>query len=224
MLDNDLLTKCRNYEKKFPMVPNDWKRYKQYATPNAFRSNIKTFWSFGVSKEIRFEDGVRKDNPNCEIYTWDPTPISLETVRRSPSHVIHTHKAYDLSENKMKFYTTDEKKRCYSLENTDPNKVVDVLEVETENLKSITKRLGNQVDLIKLDIEGRWYELCNEILDLDLPVKMVHVECEMYFGPAEQEFKKLDELVDRYKKANFKVWTNRILGGTNIELCFDRHE
>ena len=96
--------------------------------------------------------------------------------------------------------------------------------LETENLKSITKRLGNQVDLIKLDIEGRWYELCNEILDLDLPVKMVHVECEMYFGPAEQEFKKLDELVDRYKKANFKVWTNRILGGTNIELCFDRHE
>jgi FkbM family methyltransferase len=224
MVENDLLAKCRNYEKKFPMVPNDWKRYKQYATPNAFRSNIKTFWSFGVSKEIRFEDGVRRDNKNCKIYTWDPTPISLETVRRSPSHVIHTHKAYDLSENKMKFYTTDEKKRCYSLENTDPNNVVDVLEVETENLKSITKRLGNQVDLIKLDIEGRWYELCNEILDLDLPVKMVHVECEMYFGPAEQEFKKLDELVDRYKKANFKVWTNRILGGTNIELCFDRHE
>ena len=224
MVENDLLAKCRNYEKKFPMVPNDWKRYKQYATPNAFRSNIKTFWSFGVSKEIRFEDGVRRDNKNCKIYTWDPTPISLETVRRSPSHVIHTHKAYDLSENKMKFYTTDEKKRCYSLENTDPNNVVDVLEVETENLKSITKRLGNQVDLIKLDIEGRWYELCNEILDLDLPVKMVHVECEMYFGRAEQEFKKLDELVDRYKKANFKVWTNRILGGTNIELCFDRHE
>ena len=224
MVENDLLAKCRNYEKKFPMVPNDWKRYKQYATPNAFRSNIKTFWSFGVSKEIRFEDGVRRDNKNCKIYTWDPTPISLETVRRSPSHVIHTHKAYDLSENKMKFYTTDEKKRCYSLENTDPNNVVDVLEVETENLKNITKRLGNQVDLIKLDIEGRWYELCNEILDLDLPVKMVHVECEMYFGPAEQEFKKLDELVDRYKKANFKVWTNRILGGTNIELCFDRHE
>jgi len=205
-------------------VPAEWKRYKQYATPNTFRSAIKIFWSFGVSKEIRFEDGVRRDNPDCKIYTWDPTPISLETVRRSPSRVIHTHKAYDLTEKKMKFYTTDEKKRCYSLENTDPDNVVDVLEVETENLKSIAKRLGHEVDLIKLDIEGRWYELCNEILDLDLPVKMVHVECEMYFGPAEEEFKKLDEIVDRYKEANFKVWTNRILGGTNIELCFDRHE
>ena len=47
--------------------------------------------------------------------------------------------------------------------NIDPDNVVDTIEVQTENLSSIVKRLGNNVDLIKLDIEGRWFELCNEI-------------------------------------------------------------
>ena len=224
MNDTSLLTRCREYEKKFPHVPKDWLRYKQYAVPLAFAKTLEVFWSFGVSKEIRFEEGIRSQNPSVKIYTWDPTPMALTTAARSSAKPIHTHKAYDPTEKTMTFYTTDHKKRCWSLENVYPEKLVDSIEVETENLRGISNRLGTDVDLIKLDIEGRWYELCSEILELDLPVKMVHVEFETIFGPADQEFRKLDEIVKRFEDKGFKVWTNRILDGTNIELCFDRHE
>tara|TARA_Y100000592_G_C5428490_1_gene297019 strand:- start:376 stop:1044 length:669 start_codon:yes stop_codon:yes gene_type:complete len=219
-----LLTRCREYESKFPTVPVDWIHFKQYAVPLEFAKKLEVFWSFGVSKEILFEENIRKNNANAKIYTCDPTPMALKTVAKSPARVEHTNKAYDPTERTMTFYTTDHKKRCWSLENIDPENLVDSIQVETENLKSISQRLGSKVDLIKLDIEGRWNELCSEILQLDLPVQMVHVEFEMIFGPADQEFQKLDTIVKGFENKGFKIWTNRILQNTNIELCFDRHE
>lgn len=223
--DPQVLAKCREYEQKFPIAPDNWKRYKQYATPDDLRSSIKQMWGFGVSKEIRFEEGIRRDNPNVKICTWDPTPMSVDTVNaanRRGARVNHTTKAYDPSEQPMMFYTTDHKKRCWSLENVDPDSLVDSIEVQTTSLSSIVKEFGRDVDMIKLDIEGRWFELCSEILDLDLPVKMVLVEFEMYFGPIEQEFGKLDQLIVSFQSKGFDIYTNRINKGPHVEYNFLR--
>jgi len=224
----DTLAVCRSYEQKFPMVPSQgWTRYKQYSTPDLLRKNIKTFWGFGVSKEIRFEEGVRRDNSTVKIHTWDPSPISLSTVaeaNRKGGNISHTMRAYDPSEMPMKFYTTDHKKRCWSLENHDPENLVDTITVETENLKSITKRLGTQVDMIKLDIEGRWFEMCSEILELDLPVRLIHVEFEMYFEPIEEAKNKLDTILNQLQEKRFLVYVNRIVNGPHVELCFFKNE
>ena len=224
----ETLATCRDYEKKFPMVPEKgWTRYKQYSTPDILRKSIKTFWGFGVSKEIRFEEGIRRDNESAKIYTWDPSPISIATINKSNgtgANVTHTMRAYDPSERPMQFYTTDKKKRCWSLENHDPENLVDTIIVETENLKSITKRLGKQVEMIKFDIEGRWYEICQEIIELDLPVSMIHGEFEMYFEPIAMARDKLDQVVKQMKNKGLAVLVNRILQGPNIELCFYKNE
>ena len=222
------LVVCRAYEKKYSMVPEQgWTRYKQYSTPDILRKNIKTFWGFGVSKEIRFEEGVRKDNKSVKIYTWDPSPISLDTIAKVNArggNVVHTLRAYDPSEKPMQFYTTDSKKRCWSLENHDPANLVDTITVETENLRSITKRLGTQVDIIKFDIEGRWYEMCQEIIELDLPVSMIHAEFEMYFEHIDIAKDKLDKVIEQMKNKGFTVLVNRILQGPHVELCFYKNE
>ena len=224
----ETLAACRAYEKKFPMVPEKgWTRYKQYSTPDLLRKSIQTFWGFGVSKEIRFEEGVRKDNRSVKIHTWDPSPISLDTIAVANSrgaNVTHTMRAYDPSERSMQFYTTDHKRRCWSLENHDPANLVDTITVETENLKSITKRLGKQVDMIKFDIEGRWYEMCQEIIELDLPVSMIHAEFEMYFEPIDVARDKLDQVIEQMKNKGLAVLVNRILQGPNVELCFTKNE
>ena len=124
----------------------------------------------------------------------------------------------------MQFYTTDRKKRCWSLENHDPANLVDTITVETENLRSITKRLGTQVDIIKFDIEGRWYEMCQEIIELDLPVSMIHAEFEMYFEPIDIAKDKLDKVIEQMKNKGFTVLVNRILQGPHVELCFYKNE
>lgn len=219
--DPNTLAECRKYEKKFPLAPtSNWTVYRQYATPDKLRKSMSTMWSFGVSKEIRFEEGIRKDNPNVKIYTWDPTPIASETVKKSPAKVIHTNKAFDPSEQDMTFYTIDHKKRCWSLENHDPSKLVDTLTVQTESMDSIVKRLGNEVDMVKADIEGRWHELWQGMVSNDVNPKFLTVEFEMYFDEIQNEIERLNELVDYYQSKNYKVYLNRPLPGPHIELCF----
>jgi peptidoglycan/xylan/chitin deacetylase (PgdA/CDA1 family) len=76
------------------------------------------------------------------------------------------------------------------------------------------------VDIIKLDVEGRWYEMLNEILDLSLPAKVILCECEMDIGDTDVNFNRLDEIVEKYQSRGYKVWTNRIGKKQNIELIF----
>ena len=102
---------------------------------------------------------IRINNNQTQIHTWDPTPISQETIdKENGAHhkkkIIHTNKAYDPSNKSLTFYTIDPTKRCYSLENFAPEKLVDQFTVECTSLASIKEDLGSNVDLIKFDIEG----------------------------------------------------------------------
>ena len=223
---------CRLYELKFPFVPtadtdrkDGWTKYKQYSTPDNLRKTAKMFWNFGVSREIRYELGCRRDNRTAKILTWDPTPLSQVTVDSANSggyNIIHTNKAYDSESGKvLKFYAINDSNKCYQLDPPTDFRG-DVIDVETINLKDIVKEHGTAVDIIKLDIEGRWFEMLTEILDLDLPVKCVLVECEMYIGDTNQQFKNLDSIVERYQKSGFTVYTNRVTKGKCVELCFLR--
>ena len=219
--DPNTLAECRTYQKKFPLAPTEgWSIYKQYATPDALRKSMHTMWSFGVSKEIRFEEGIRRDNAGVKIYTWDPTPIAQNTVKKSPARVVHTPKAFDPSEQDMTFYTIDRKRRCWSLENHDPEKLVDTLTVQTESIDTIVDRLGNQVDMIKADIEGRWYELWEGLVANNVEPRFLTIEFEMYFDSIEKEIARLNQIVDHYKSKGYKIYTNRILKGPHVELCF----
>ena len=193
---------------------------------------LKNVWSFGISKECKMEERIRQHNNTTKIYTWDPTPISQATIdkaNRRNAKITHTNKAYDPINKKLTFYTTDPTKRCYSLENFDPENLVHSYTVECTNIRNISENLGKDVDLIKFDIEGRWYEICNEILELDLNVRQVVGEFEMYMGETEQEFDKLQSTIHRFEERGFTTYCNRLLPETNsghipnnpcVELAF----
>ena len=210
------MQRCREFENKFPLVPSTWHKCHQYHISDKLMPDIRTVWSFGVSKECRMEHWIRKRNSNVRIYTWDPTPISQSTIDRENGAtykwpITHTNKAYDPSKNTATFYTSDPTKRCYSLENFNPEKLVDSFTVKCTSLAKIRDELGENVDLIKFDIEGRWYEMCNEILALNLPVKQVVGEFEMYMGDADHEFNKLESIIKRFEESGYKTYCNRLL-------------
>ena len=87
----------------------------------------------------------------------------------------------------------------------------------------LSKQYGTDVDIIKLDVEGRWYEMLSEILDLSLPAKVVLCECEMNIGDSDTNFKKLNTIVEKFQTAKYQVWINRILRKENIELVFTKN-
>jgi len=220
------MKRCREFEKTLPLVPNTWYRCHQYAISDSLMPNIKNVWSFGVSKECRMEHWLRKHNNQTQIHTWDPTPISQKTINKEngahhKKKIIHTNKAYDPSNKSLTFYTIDPTKRCYSLENFAPEKLVDQFTVECTSLASIKEDLGSNVDLIKFDIEGRWYELCNEIIDLNLPVQQVVGEFEMYMGDPDTEFAKLEWIIQKFESKGFKTYCNRLLPETNPGVISD---
>ena len=183
--------------------------------------DIRTVWSFGVSKECRMERWIRKHNKKARIHTWDPTPISQQTIDKENRStykwpIRHTNKAYDPHKKAATFYCIDPSLRCYSLENFNPEKLVHSFTVECTSLAKIKDTLGENVDLIKFDIEGRWYELCNEILDLKLPAKQVIGEFEMYMGDTDNEFNKLQSVIDRFEDNGYKTYCNRLLAEKTI--------
>jgi FkbM family methyltransferase len=222
--------RCREYEKQFPLVPSGgdpgkkdgWTRWKQYSTPDHLRSTAKMFWNFGVSREIRYEIECRRVNKTAKILTFDPTPLSKETTDRANSagfKIIHNMKAYDSEAGQTKkFYDVAGDGKCFQLD--EPEKYENMIEVQTTNLKEIADQHGAEVDIIKLDVEGRWYEMLNEILDLSLPAKVILCECEMDIGDTDDNFDRLDEIVEKYQSRGYKVWTNRIGKKQNIELIF----
>ena len=226
------MQRCRELEQKFPLVPSTWHKCHQYHISDKLMPDIRTVWSFGISKECRMEHWIRKRNGKARIHTWDPTPISKRTIKRANQcsykwPIKHTSKAYDPSKESATFYTSDPTQRCYSLENFDPENLVDSFTVECTSLAKIKDELGGNVDLIKFDIEGRWYEICNEILDLDLPVKQVVGEFEMYMGDTDQEFEKLESIIKRFEQCGYKTYCNRLLPKQKreapcVELAFVR--
>lgn len=228
------MQRCRDFEKKFPLVPTTWHRCHQYAISDTLMPDLKNVWSFGISKECKMEEWIRKHNKKTKIYTWDPTPISQTTIDKANSrraNITHSNKAYDPKNKSLTFYTTDPTKRCYSLENFDPNNLVHTYTVECVNLRDIVNELGSAVDLLKFDIEGRWFEICNEILDLDIRVRQVVGEFEMYMGDQDKEFEKLESIIEKFESNGFLTYVNRILAKTNpghipnnpcVELAFIR--
>jgi hypothetical protein len=224
--------RCRVFEKKFPLSPSGgqanqdgWTRYKQYSTPDHVRKNAKMFWNFGVSREIRYEINCRKDNRTAKILTFDPTPLSKKTTDSANGggyDIIHHAKAYDtVSDQSKKFYDVAGDGKCFQLD--EPEKYENVIEVQTINLKEISNQYGSDVDIIKLDVEGRWYEMLNEILDVSLPAKVILCECEMDIGEADNNFNRLEETVKKYQDRGYQVWTNRIGNKQNIELIFTKN-
>ena len=212
------MQRCRDFEKTFPLVPSTWHRCHQYAISDTLMPALKNVWSFGISKECKMEERVRQYNKTTKIYTWDPTPISQETIDKANkrnANIKHTNKAYDPKNKTLTFYTTDPTRRCYSLENFNPEKLVHSYTVECMSVKDILESIGKDVDLIKFDIEGRWYEICNEILELGLRVKQVVGEFEMYMGDTDEEFAKLEFIIKKFESKGFKTYCNRLLAETN---------
>jgi len=224
--------RCRVFEKRFPLSPSGglvnqhgWTRYKQYSTPDHIRKNAKMFWNFGVSREIRYEINCRKDNRTAKILTFDPTPLSKKTTDSANGggyDIIHHAKAYDtVAGQTIKFYDVAGDGKCFQLD--EPEKYENVIEVQTIDLKEISNQYGAEVDIIKLDVEGRWYEMLNEILELSLPAKVILCECEMDIGEAGNNFNRLEETVKKYQDRGYQVWTNRIGNKQNVELIFTKN-
>ncbi len=135
-------------------------------------------YSFGVGEDISFDLSLIK-HLNAKIYAFDPTPKSIEWVKRqtlpdnfqllefgiasfdgeisfnppiNPDHVSHT---------------------ILDRPDTSKNSIV----VPVKRYETIIKELGHtEIDLLKMDIEGAEYEVIDDIIASSIKPKQLLIE------------------------------------------------
>ena len=233
-----LNNRCRQYENKFQLSPEHWYQAQQYRVSNTVIKLIKLAWSLGIGKDARHERWIRVQNENCKIHCFDPTPISAQTIKDNnwvvnyysnekdsklvDVNLLEYHNfAYHRSGKEQKFYTHDEKNRCYSMFNS---KLYDSgLNVRTVTFENMMQNAGIP-GYIKFDIEGMWFEFCEDLYKSNLPVLQINGEFEMNYDNEDLAFDKLNSVVEMFESQGYKIYCNRKLDTWNIELSFIKPE
>jgi len=213
MNEQDLYNKMKEIEGKY-LQPQNFKQYKNYWLPENIVREGKNVLSLGVHRDVGWEQSMLKDNPNMNIHCYDPTPDSVklfETNFEGKNNMTFHQVAYNKDNGKMKFYyDKNDLTRCYSLlplpqfgENPA------YIEVDCKNLKTIMSDDMSQVDIIKADIEGVWFDFCREILDNDINFKAFLVEFEVKLIDNETSIKQYENLLQEFKDKGYKLYLNR---------------
>ena len=79
------------------------------------------------------------------------------------------------------------------------------------------------VDIIKADIEGMWWEFCNELLTKNINFKFLVTEFELNFEDFSTSLEKATILCDKFKQ-NYNVYINKKREKLMLELIFIRKD
>ena len=213
MNEQELLNEIKKLEGIY-LKPQNFKQYKNYWLPENIVKESTNVLSLGVHRDVGWEQAMLQDNPNMNIHCYDPTPDSVrlfETNFPGKSNMTYHQTAYAKDNGNMKFYY-DKKDltKCYSLVplpqfGEDPA----YIEVETKNLKTIMSEDMPQVDIIKADIEGVWFDFCREILDNEIDFKAFLIEFEVKLIDNVTSLKVYEHLLKEFTDKGYELYLNR---------------
>lgn len=135
-------------------------------------------YSFGIGYDASFDIELI-NTYGLPIHAFDPTPFSIEWVRKQnfpDEFVFHDYGIADFDGN-IPFYPPENPKyTSYSiLERKKPKE--DVIIVPVKRLISIMSELGHQqIDILKMDIEGAEYKVVDDILSTSIRPNQILIE------------------------------------------------
>lgn len=135
-------------------------------------------YSFGIGEDISFDFDIMEQY-NAKVYAFDPTPKSIEWIRKQKLPLHFKFFPYGLS-------CRDGIEKFYLPRNTDyvSGSVIpsdrlknEYIEVEMHRLSTIMEQLQHdRVDIIKMDIEGSEYMVIPDILSCRLNITQICLE------------------------------------------------
>ena len=164
-------------------------------------------YSVGVGSNIDFDLALIQQL-KLEVYAFDPTPRSIEWIKKQSLSKSFKFIPVGLGSNdgEMEFFPP----RKESSTHFSPIDRYDNLEVETikapvKTLKSIAQELDHQtIDLLKMDIEGAEYEVIDNLEEQELEINQILIEFHhMYKGISLDDTKKA---IDKLRKLNFELF------------------
>jgi FkbM family methyltransferase len=140
-------------------------------------SSSSVVYSFGVGEDISF-DLALIERFGLQVEAFDPTPRSIEWLQSQvvpPEFVFHAYGAAGFDGNCAFLPPENPAHVSHSMVARETSRPA--IEVAVHRLGTIMKMLGHeQIDLLKMDIEGAEYGVLADMLTCGIPVKQLLVE------------------------------------------------
>ena len=176
-----------------------------YVVPLKSMYNGKAF-SFGLGGDITF-DKYLMDKWGMEVYGFDPTPKSCNWVKQCCADITNFHfYEYGISnEDGIKDFYLPRNPRDISgslIKNVTTNRKI---QIPFKSMATIMKELNiDEVDILKLDIEGFELEAIPDILKSGLKFKQLCVEMHYRFW-GKHKYWHLFQLIRLLNKADYYI-------------------
>ncbi len=165
--------------------------YGGWVVPTRLLRSDSICYCVGCGEDITFDLGLI-DIFGCHVYGLDPTPRAIAHVKKVAGGNSKYH-FFDIGlwdkEDTLKFFVPKNPGHVsHSLLNL--QKTEDHISVNVKRLSSFMKELGHQnIDLLKIDIEGAEYKVIDSILEDDIDVRVLCVEYDECFNPLDAEYR-----------------------------------
>jgi FkbM family methyltransferase len=152
--------------------------YGGYVVPLELLDATATCYSCGVGEDVTFDLGLI-DATGCTVYAFDPTPraaaYAAQIEAAEPRFRFLPYGIWSSNERKRFFAPSDEAHVSHSIHNL--QQTGDFFEAECLTLATIMGELGHdQIDLLKLDVEGAEFDILRNVVDTDIPIRVLCAE------------------------------------------------
>jgi FkbM family methyltransferase len=189
-----------------------------WEVPEESLSNNPLCYCFGVGLDISFDMALAERG--AQVYAFDPTPGSIEFMKQSTydRNRIHFYPIGVWEENAaLRFYAPMNRAHAnFSAKNIHATREFFIANCKT--LKTIMEELGHKrIDILKLDIEGSWFEVLRNIVSdrVDVGVICVEFDTPVNVVKATKTIRMLDkagfELISK-RRDNFLFLRNTSVG------------
>jgi FkbM family methyltransferase len=142
-------------------------------------------YSFGIGEDISFDKCIY-DKHNCAVYAFDPTPKSINWIKKQSLFAKFHFYEFGLSDKCgwIDFYLPKNQNHVSgSITSSSHLNTNDKISVRMKTLKDIMIELNHDhIDLLKMDIEGSEYVVIENILKTNIPINQILIEFHSRFS------------------------------------------
>ena len=174
-------------------------------------------YSFGVGEDASFDTALI-EKFNLTIHAFDPTPKSIEWVKRqgfSDRFVMHDYgiAAFD---GDVSFNPPENPEHVSHTLLDRPSTKAKAISVPVKRLSTIMKELGHdRIDVLKMDIEGAEYDVIKDISESGIRPRQILVEFHHRFPGV--GIKRSREAIDRLRSMGYQLFS---VSATSEDFCF----
>jgi FkbM family methyltransferase len=174
-------------------------------------------YSFGVGEDASFDTGLI-DKFNLTIHAFDPTPKSIEWVKKqglSDHFVMHEYgiAAFD---GDVSFNPPENPDHVSHTLLDKPSTQDRAITVPVRKLSTIMQELGHRrIDIIKMDIEGAEYQVIDDIEHSGIRPDQILIEFHHRFAGV--GISKSKEAIARIRNMGYLLFS---ISDSNEEFCF----